>query len=295
MRRILRADGAGLAGAGSDQRQPDPGHDDREPPQPVGAGDLGYAFRLFMLPQGLFSVAVSTVLFPELSRARRRSATWSSWRGSWPAARARSCSCCCRPRPSRSCWPSRSCGCCTSTASSTQSDTVRVSAALVMFSLGLLGNGLSLLLTRAFFRLQEPRVPTLVALVNLVLNLFLDLALLRYGAAGIALSTAVVTVVQRGRAGGAAASPGGLAARPRGAARRRVDRGGDDLLHGRGVRGLVPAGQAAGPLDRRSDRLARPGAGRRRIRLPGRRPARCIWPRWRPRQPPASPPRSPHR
>src|SRR5439155_13615884 len=33
------------------------------------AGDLGYAFRLFMLPQGLFSVAVSTVLFPELARA----------------------------------------------------------------------------------------------------------------------------------------------------------------------------------------------------------------------------------
>jgi MviN-like protein. len=56
-----------------------------------------------------------------------------------------------------------------------------------MFSLGLLGNGLSLLLTRAFFGLQEPRIPTLVALVNLVLNLFLDLALLRYGAAGIAL------------------------------------------------------------------------------------------------------------
>jgi putative peptidoglycan lipid II flippase len=79
-----------------------------------------------------------------------------------------------------------------------ESDTVRVSATLVMFSLGLLGNGLSLLLTRAFFGLQEPRIPTLVALVNLVLNLFLDLALLRYGAAGIALATAVVTTFNAG-------------------------------------------------------------------------------------------------
>ncbi len=46
---------------------------------PSAPGDLGYAFRLFMLPQGLFSVAVSTVLFPELSRPPP-SATWSSWR-----------------------------------------------------------------------------------------------------------------------------------------------------------------------------------------------------------------------
>ena len=33
--------------------------------------DLNYAFRLFMLPQGLFSVAVSAVLFPEHLAARR--------------------------------------------------------------------------------------------------------------------------------------------------------------------------------------------------------------------------------
>ena len=68
-----------------------------------------------------------------------------------------------------------------------------MAATLVAFSLGLVGNGLSLLLTRAFFGLQEPRIPTVVALVNLFLNLILDLALLRYGAAGIAFATAVVT------------------------------------------------------------------------------------------------------
>jgi putative peptidoglycan lipid II flippase len=78
------------------------------------------------------------------------------------------------------------------------------------FSLGLVGNGFSLLLTRAFFSLQEPGVPTKVALVNLALNFVLDIALLRYGAAGIALATAIVTtfnalalaVLLRRRAGG---------------------------------------------------------------------------------------------
>ena len=61
------------------------------------------------------------------------------------------------------------------------------------FSLGLVANGLSLLLTRAFFSLQRPDVPTRVAAVNLVLNAVLDVALLGYGAAGIALSTSIVT------------------------------------------------------------------------------------------------------
>jgi putative peptidoglycan lipid II flippase len=77
-------------------------------------------------------------------------------------------------------------------------DTQRVGAALITFSLGLVGNGLSLLLTRAFFSLQEPRVPTMVALVNLFLNFVLDVALLRFGAAGIALSTAIVTTFNAG-------------------------------------------------------------------------------------------------
>src|SRR5205823_2643660 len=44
---------------------------------PHAAADLNYAFRLFMLPQGLFSVAVTVVLFPEISRLAARSDTAS--------------------------------------------------------------------------------------------------------------------------------------------------------------------------------------------------------------------------
>jgi putative peptidoglycan lipid II flippase len=76
----------------------------------------------------------------------------------------------------------------------TSSDTQHVAAVLTAFSLGLMSNGIGLLLTRAFFALQLPRVPTLVALANLFLNAVLDLALYKpFGAAGIALSTAIVT------------------------------------------------------------------------------------------------------
>ena len=68
------------------------------------------------------------------------------------------------------------------------------SGALVGFSLGLVGNGVALLLTRAFFALQMPQVPTRVAVGNLFLNALLDLAFYKpFGAAGIALSTAIVT------------------------------------------------------------------------------------------------------
>jgi putative peptidoglycan lipid II flippase len=173
------------------------------------AGDLGFAFRLFMLPQGLFSVAVSTVLFPELARAAA---------GRDPGAVARIVN-----QGMRSItfllFPAGVLSIVLAQPlvrllfehgqfGSTSTDIV--AKALMAFSLGLVGNGFSLLLTRAFFSLQEPGVPTRVALVNLALNFVLDIALLRYGAAGIALATAIVTtfnavalaVLLRRRAGG---------------------------------------------------------------------------------------------
>jgi putative peptidoglycan lipid II flippase len=156
------------------------------------AGDLGYAFRLFMLPQGLFSVAVSTVLFPELARAAagRDLADVSRIvaRGTQaivflllPAAAV---SIALAEPLVRLLYQH---------GQFTAVDTRRVALTLATFSFGLVANGLSLLLTRAFFGLQEPRLPTQVAVVNLVLNLVLDLALLRFGAAGIAFATSIVT------------------------------------------------------------------------------------------------------
>ena len=232
-----------------------------------------------MLPQGLFSVAVSTVLFPELSRA-------AAVRNMVELARivargiraivflllpAAAISIVLAEPVVRLLYQH---------GQFNESDTVRVSATLVMFSLGLLGNGLSLLLTRAFFGLQEPRIPTLVALVNLVLNLFLDLALLRYGAAGIALATAIVTSFNAGV----------LMV----LLRRRVG-----SLHGREVLRAAaltavatiyctvaafgvwyPTGQAPGPLDRRLRSCPSAWGWPPAASPTWSRPVRCIWPRW---------------
>jgi putative peptidoglycan lipid II flippase len=162
---------------------------------PGGHADayLNYAFRMFMLPQGLFSVAVSAVLFPRISRLAARgdmdgfATTFAAGTRTilfllLPAA---AISIALAEPITRVLFEHRS---------FTATDTMHVATTLVAFSLGLVGNGLTLLLTRAFFALQMPQVPTRVAFGNLFLNAVLDLAFYKpFGAAGIALSTAIVT------------------------------------------------------------------------------------------------------
>jgi len=157
-----------------------------------GPAYLNYAFRLFMLPQGLFSVAVSTVLFPEISR--RAAQHDLPGLGRMVADGTRTIIFLLLPAAAVSIVMAEPIvRLLYQHGSFHAGDTSRVAWTLAMFSVGLLGNGLSLLLTRAFFGLQQPGVPTRVAAANLVLNLVLDLLLLRFGAAGIAASTAVVT------------------------------------------------------------------------------------------------------
>ena len=55
-------------------------------------GAINYAFRVYMLPQGMFSVAVATVLFPTLSRQASR-ATPARCAARWRSGCARSTSC----------------------------------------------------------------------------------------------------------------------------------------------------------------------------------------------------------
>ena len=67
------ADAAGLGRPRADQHQPAAELDDRlaaSPTQVPRAIDA--AFRIYMLPQGMFSVAVATVLFPQLARLAAR-------------------------------------------------------------------------------------------------------------------------------------------------------------------------------------------------------------------------------
>ena len=160
---------------------------------PHADADLNFAFRLFMLPQGLFSVAVTVVLFPEISRLAARGDTTGFARTVSTGARtivflllpASAISIALSVPIVRLLFEH---------GSFTSSDTTHVAETLAAFSLGLVGNGIALLMTRSFFARQEARVPTQVAAGNLFLNLILDLILYKpFGAAGIAFSTAIVT------------------------------------------------------------------------------------------------------
>jgi putative peptidoglycan lipid II flippase len=151
------------------------------------------AFRIYMLPQGMFSVAVATVLFPLLSRQAAR--------GDIPGFRStvglglRQIAFLLIPASAftavlaepivRLIYQRGHFG---------AGQTPVVAGALAAFSLGLTFNGAMLMLNRAFFSLQSPWIPTAIALANLGLNAALDAAFYHFGTWGIPLSTSLVNI-----------------------------------------------------------------------------------------------------
>jgi putative peptidoglycan lipid II flippase len=151
------------------------------------------AFRIYMLPQGMFSVAVTTVLFPRLSRLAAREdfegfkATVSLGlrqigflllpAGAVSAVLA---------EPIVRLLYER--------GEFSPDQTPVVAGALAAFSLGLAFNGTMLMLNRSFFSLQSAWVPTAVALGNLVVNAVLAALLYRVGVWGIPLATSLVNI-----------------------------------------------------------------------------------------------------
>jgi putative peptidoglycan lipid II flippase len=151
------------------------------------------AFRMYMVPQGVFAVAVVTVLFPRLSRLAARGDT-VGFRETvslglrqigfllLPASAVAAV----LAEPIVRLLYER--------GEFTSEQTPVVAGALAAFALGLTFNGTMLLLIRAFFSLQSPWVPTAVALANLVLNAVLAGILYRVGVWGIPLATSLVNV-----------------------------------------------------------------------------------------------------
>ena len=151
------------------------------------------AFRLYMLPQGMFSVAVATVLFPSLARlaARgdvpgfRRTVSVGVRQIAFMLVPASAVSAVLAEPIVRLVYQR---------GEFAPSQTPVVAGALAAFSAGLFFNGLMLLLNRAFFSLQSNWIPTLVALMNLGLNALFDALFYRLGTWGIPLATSVVNV-----------------------------------------------------------------------------------------------------
>jgi putative peptidoglycan lipid II flippase len=148
------------------------------------------AFRIYMLPQGMFSVAIATVLFPALSRlaARKdfdglRALLGNGMRQVFllliPAAAA---TLALSTPITRLIYQHGAFG-----ASSTE----LVSTALFWFSFSLPFSGVNLLLTRTFFSLQRPWITTGIAALNLGVNVAVSVALYEpFGIAGIVVGTA---------------------------------------------------------------------------------------------------------
>jgi putative peptidoglycan lipid II flippase len=154
---------------------------------------INAAFRLYIFPQGMFSVAVATVLFPSLSRlaTRRdfdafRSMVSSGLRQIAFLLIPASVVCAVLAEPIVRIVYQR--------GDFTASQTTVVADCLAAFAIGLAFNGAMLMLNRAFFSLQNAWIPTAVALANLGLNAALDAAFYRFGIWGIPLATSIVNV-----------------------------------------------------------------------------------------------------
>ena len=151
------------------------------------------AFRLYMLPQGMFSVALATVLFPALARLATRRDVDGLRRLTGTGTRqiclllipAAACTLVLAEPITRLVYQRGAFG---------PESTEIVAEALFWFSFSLPFAGINLLLTRTFFSLQRPWLPTGLGAATLVLNLVVAVALVGpYGIGGIVFATAVAS------------------------------------------------------------------------------------------------------
>jgi putative peptidoglycan lipid II flippase len=152
------------------------------------------AFRVYMLPQGMFSVAVATILYPSLARLAARG-DLAGFRGTVslglrqinfmlvPAGVASAV----LAEPIVRLLYER--------GAFEPDQTTVVAGALAAFSLGLTFNGMTLMLNRAFFGLQAPWTPTVVALVLVAVNTALYAVFYRVGTWGIPFAISLANIV----------------------------------------------------------------------------------------------------
>ena len=155
---------------------------------------IGAAFRLYMLPQGVFSVAVTTVLFPTLARLAARGDDSGLRRALdggirqiafllVPAALVSIV----LAKPIVELVYQR--------GEFTSEDTVIVAQCLQAFSIGLVFNGWMLILNRSFYAVQTNWVPTAIAVGAVALNALFDTVFYRLGIWGIPLATSAVNIL----------------------------------------------------------------------------------------------------
>jgi putative peptidoglycan lipid II flippase len=153
------------------------------------------AFRIYMLPQGVFSVAVATVLFPTLSRLAARRDPRGMRRTLGNGIR----------QINLLLIPSAALMAALATpvvrlvyqrGAFGPGSTPVVATALFWFAFSLPFAGVNLLLGRTFFALQKPWIPTKLAALNIAVDIVVSLALYKpLGIAGLVIGTVAANVV----------------------------------------------------------------------------------------------------
>ncbi len=153
------------------------------------------AFRIYMLPQGLFSVAVATVLFPTLSKM-------ASLREVSPMRRAIGVG---MRQINLLLIPAAAFLIVLTTpivrlvferGEFNAQSTHLVSIALFWFAFSLPFGGINLLLTRVFFAVQRPWIPTRLAAINIVVDIIVSIGLYKpLGIAGLIIGTVVANAL----------------------------------------------------------------------------------------------------
>jgi putative peptidoglycan lipid II flippase len=156
------------------------------------------AFRIYMLPQGIFSVAVATVLFPTLSRQAARREVRGMRRAVGNGIR----------QINLLLIPAAALMMVLATPITrlvfqrgqfNAESTHLVSIALFWFAFSLPFGGVNLLLTRTFFAVQRPWIPTGLAALNMVVDIIVSIALYKpLGIAGLLIGTAVANAMMTG-------------------------------------------------------------------------------------------------
>jgi putative peptidoglycan lipid II flippase len=160
-----------------------------------GPRAIQLAFLIYMLPQGVFSVAVSTVLFPTLSRqaSRRAPAEMRHTLGTGmrqinllliPSAVGMLA----LARPITQLIFKH--------GAFNELSLDLTSQALFWFAFSLPFAGLNLLMTRTFFALQRPWIPTKLAAINMTVDVIVSVGLYKpFGIAGLVIGTATANIV----------------------------------------------------------------------------------------------------
>jgi putative peptidoglycan lipid II flippase len=164
-------------------------------------GDLGApaiierAFRLFQLPQGVFAIAIGTVLFPAFSRhaaadrmKELRDDLSTGLRQIFFATLPFAALFAVLAVPTVRLIYQH--------GKVTSDGTELIASARMFFSVGMAFVSVNTLLNRAFYAIQKPWLPLVTGVVNLSLNWGLDMLLYQpLGVGGITLSTSIVSLV----------------------------------------------------------------------------------------------------